>query len=631
MDCERAVAPGPRRRRKKAPTCGALVANLATRPAKTEVDKQRLHDDWMARSAAHGVDYSQPRKEILVEAGAKAQDARAAITFALEHATERQSVVSLPTVLRHALERGTGSTDFDNVKRELVEYGSSGDLVVNGERCTTEAAQQRERELLDVVSRGRGSVKSITDERSATAFLSTTSLNDGQRAAATLILSTADRVVAIQGAAGTGETTMLERTSAYAIEHGFRPCGVAPSSAAARELAKSGIPSHTIASFLKEQKHLIGERTVLVVDESGMVSAKDMHGILHAAEKAGARVVLVGDTQQLKAVEAGRPFAQIQHAGVARVEMGEIQRQHDARLRQAVALAYAGHMRQSVAILGRNIVEIADTSERHTAIARDYARLDSDVRGKVIIVSGTRHDVASINREVREALGLSGKGLEASILVPKDLSRAQARMCLSYQAGDVVQATRTFARLGMKPGDLAQVVECSNGTVTLNRGERQVQWRPAIQTNMVAYKESSREFSVGDQVRATANDRASGLINGERAKVVEINGNRKTIKLETSAGKIVELNAERQLHLDHAYCSTVRAAQVLTCGSVLIDADTTSATSNESLFYTAISRAQDSVTIYTDDKQSLPETMSREDVKHAALDLSRSKTDVLEL
>lgn len=76
------------------------------------------------------------------------------------------------------------------------------------------------------------------------------------------------------------------------------------------------------------------------------------------------------------------------------------------------------------------------------------------------------------------------------------------------------------------------------------------------------------------------------------------------------------------MHLDHGYCSTVHSAQGQTADRVLIEADTRSLTANESSYYVAISRAREEVTIYTDDKAMLPEAMSREDIKSAALEVT---------
>jgi ATP-dependent exoDNAse (exonuclease V) alpha subunit len=100
-------------------------------------------------------------------------------------------------------------------------------------------------------------------------------------------------VSAIQGSAGTGKTTMLSEARTLAEVHGYRMLGLAPSAAAAQELQKAGIDSQTIAAF-KQRDGSLDARTILVLDEAGMVATRDMHRVLEQAEGAQARVVLVG-------------------------------------------------------------------------------------------------------------------------------------------------------------------------------------------------------------------------------------------------------------------------------------------------------------------------------------------------
>lgn len=604
------------------------VANLSTRDKKGEVDRHGLYQGWQKKSQELSVNYAPTLTLAETSAASRETAARAAVTYAVEHTTERQAVVKETALIRAALEHGTSRTDLASIKGELERQTQNGELIVAGGRYTTHAAQTREREMLDVAERGRSAVAPIMQGRQVEKILSATSLNPGQRAAAALVVSTDERVVSIQGAAGTGKTTMLQQVQELAEVHGYRVQGLAPSASAARELVTAGIQSGTIAAFLARANNGLNEKAVLVVDEAGMVSAKDMHQVLHAAEASNARVVLVGDVQQLKAVEAGKPFAQLQAAGIAKVEMGEIQRQSDARLKHAVELAAKGNVERSLVVLNKHIKEIDGSRERYARIAQDYVALSPAERAKTLVVAGTHIARTAINDNVRAELGLVGKGMTVSTLARNDLTHAQARMSLSYQPGDVVEARKYYESIGLQRGDLARVVEGEAGRVTLERADGEhVQWRPALQPNMTAYREASRELSVGDQVRLTANDHTRGIVNGDRATVVAIDCERQTVALQKTDGTSITLDAAKPLHLDHGYCSTVHAAQGQTSERILIEADTQSATANESAYYVAISRARSEVTIYTDDKLMLPEAMGREDIKHAALDVQHDSPD----
>jgi len=602
------------------------VANLATRDRKSEVDLPALRAAWQEKSQSLGVNY-QPQMSVS-HADVRQLGAREALSYAVAHTTERQAVVTETALMRASLEHGTGRTDHASIKDELARQVQSGELIAAGNRYTTHDAQQREREMLDVAAHGRGAVSPIMGDQQARQILSATQLNDGQRAAAALMVTTDERVVAVQGAAGTGKTTMLQQAKELAESQGYRVLGLAPSASAARELEKAGIPSQTLAAFQAQDRNNLNDKTVLVVDEAGMVAAKDMHQLLHKIEAGQARVVLVGDVQQLKAVEAGRPFAQLQEAGIARVEMGEIQRQNDARLKHAVELASTGNVERSLAVLSKHIHEVESNRDRYARIAQDYAALTPAERSQTLVVAGTHIARAEINENVRAELGLTGKGIMVTTLTRNDLTKAQACTSLSYHPGDVVEARKPYESMGMDRGDLARVVDSGGGRVTLERadGER-VQWQPALQHNMNVYRENTRELSVGDQVRLTANDYTRGMINGDRATVVAIDCERQTVGLQKADGGVITLNTAKPLHLDHGYCSTVHSAQGQTAERVMIEADTRSATANEATFYVAISRAREEVAIYTDDKALLPEAMGREDIKYAALDVQSGSRD----
>lgn len=602
------------------------VAALTTRQAKGGVDRLALRQTWQERSRELGVDFAPNLVPASLAFDARVDGARQAVAFAIDHGTERQAVVSEAQLLRAALEHGTGHTDLATIRAEIERQSECGVLIRDCQRYTTLAAQEREREILAVEARGRGAVAPILCKERAEQILAGTKLNPGQQAAAALVVSTDSRIVAIQGAAGTGKTTMLREAKTISETNGYRIVGLAPSAAAARELDKVGIESQTIAAFNQREASGLTPRCVLVVDEAGMVSARDMREVLIRAEAAGSRVVLVGDVQQLKSVEAGKPFAQLQATGIARVEMGEIQRQNNALLRQAVELAARSKAVSSLAVLDRHVVEIEDARERHQAIAQDYVALSAAEREKTLILAGTHTARSAINDKVRGELGLAGQGLVVSTLERKDLTAAQAKSSLSYQAGDVVQAQKAYASLGLAHGALARVVESAAGRVTLAREDGcQVEWRPAVQTNLTSFRERVRELSIGDAVRLTANDHGRGIINGERATVIGIDSGGRTVTLVKPDGERLTLDTARPLHLDHGYCLTVHAAQGQTADRVLIEADTRSATANESAFYVAISRAREQATVYTDDKAMLPEAMGREEEKSAALEVQSNR------
>ena len=600
------------------------VIALATRSSKSGVDRDALRQRWQERSRELGIDFYAEREAITEPAHTLQERARAAsdaLKFAVEHTTERQSIVTEPELLRAALEQGTGATDLESIRGALSAAVARGELIEGEGRYTTPLAQDLEKDLLASELRGRGALIPIMNVGTVRQALTSTGLNDGQRAAVEMVLTGDSRITAVQGSAGTGKTMMLSEARELAETQGYRMIGLAPSAAAARELRNAGIESQTVAAFKHRHKDL-STRSILVVDEAGMIPTRDMYEVVTAAEVAQARVLLVGDVQQLKAIQAGKPFAQLQAAGMTRVEMTEIQRQRDGQLRIAVEYAAQGNVTNSLRLLEDRIIEIRYAQARYQAVAQEFAQLGPEQREHTLVVAGTRAARAAINEYVREELGLTGQGITITTLERKDLTQPQARSAIHFRSGDRVQVSNGYETL--MPGEMATVVGTSDERVILLRecGE-QVDWRPAMQPASIAYEVHSRELAVGDVVRFTANDYVRNLLNGDRAVIAQIDEARSAVTLLRSDGSTIELDARSPLTIEHAYCTTVHSSQGQTCERVIIEADTRSATSNESSYYVAISRARESATIFTDDREMLPESMSRACEKTAALDLKR--------
>ena len=211
------------------------------------------------------------------------------------------------------------------------------------------------------------------------------SLGDGQKAAVALALTTQDRHVGIVGAAGAGKTTSMELIVNQYRAASYEIIGVAPSAAAAHELKSAGCDdTRTLASaLLMKQEQKEGEKPpkrLYVMDESGMVSAKDMDAFLKKVDKEGARTILVGDPLQLSAVEAGSPFAQLLKTGsIQHANIDEIQRQKDPQLRE-IAQAFAkGDAATGVELAKPYMrqVQAADADYAEAALKKDEAKAAS--------------------------------------------------------------------------------------------------------------------------------------------------------------------------------------------------------------------------------------------------------------
>ena len=203
-----------------------------------------------------------------------------------------------------------------------------------------------------------------------------THLSTSQRAAVEQILATKDKIVGLEGVAGAGKTTSLSAIREAAEREGYQVIGLAPTSRAAHKLAESGIESHTLQrQLIRNEAPNDGQKRLFVIDESSLASTKQMNEFFHRLHTSD-RVLLVGDTRQHEAVEAGRPYKQLQEAGMQTAKLGEIVRQKDPALKEAVEQLARGDVHGGIASLEQQgrVHEIVNPQERFSAIAREYSR-----------------------------------------------------------------------------------------------------------------------------------------------------------------------------------------------------------------------------------------------------------------
>ncbi len=596
------------------------ILTIATRPKKTEIDRKILREYWQEKSQEAKIHYSVRLKPH--EKRQSSLNAIPALHFAVDHLLERQSVFTKSQLLREALQYGVGKNTYSEIEEEIKRRVKTGLLLKSDERYTTPEAVKTEKNILQMEVKGRGLSRSVLVMEEAKIAIDQRGLNEGQRNAARLILTSPNQIVGVQGLAGTGKTFMLQRVRELAEKQGFKMIGLAPSASAAEELSKTGMKSQTIASFqFRSTQEDLSSKSILVVDEAGMVSSKQMQFILKTAERSHAKVLLIGDTQQLKAVEAGKPFAQLQAHGMATAGMSEIQRQKNPELKHAVQFAAQGKVAESLSLLEKSITEIKPAEDRHARIAKDYSLLSEEERAKTLLVSGTNEARRAINQKVRENLGLVNQGHSILSLEGKNFTKAQIKTISSYRIGDMIQAERNYKSLGLEKGSLSQVSEIKNAYIVLKKSDGSLmKWKPHQNNKVSVYQLASKEFSPGETVRMTYNDSRKRFNNGDRAQVIKVDEHR-NLHLRKEDGKFLKLDASKPMHLEYGYCSTVHSAQGKTCDRVLIEADTKSLTSAQDNYYVAISRARYEAKIYTDNKERLPEAMSRINQKESALQI----------
>ncbi len=620
--------------RGEASTLEREVIALATRPKKerlTAQERRLLMAHWKETSRAAGIDYNRgerrPGGPALVESSA-----RESMDFAIAHLTERQSVMFDTALMTAAMQHAVGRATHDELRAELTRrIAAIDDAIRNGRliqieaRYTTATAWRTEQSILRTELEGRHRLKPMMDIRRAARAILRTDLNRGQREAAHMMLTTENRVTGVQGSAGVGKTHLIRTAAGVAERHGYRVVVLAPYANQVERLEAEGLRASTLATFLVSKEKGVDESTLIVIDEAGLVPTRQMDATLQVAERHGSRVVLSGDVQQLKAIEAGRPFAQLQANGMQTAIVDQIQRQKAPDLKPAVELAAKGKSRESLAHIDRHVREVSDDKARYTEIAREYAAMTETQRARTLIVSGTNAARRELNTLIRRELGIEGTGREFEMLSRKDLTQAERRNAPSYRIGDCIQPEKDYARAGLKHGELYRVteIETRNRLVVSGEDGRRLEINPRHHAQLSVYEKARSELAPGDWARITRNSPALDVSNGDRMRVLDVSAER--IGFENEKGRRIELDGRHPLHLEHAYATTVHSAQGLSTDRMMVDLDTRSLTTGKDLYYVAISRARYEAKVYTNSRTDLPAAISREPVKSAALDIQRER------
>ena len=395
---------------------------------------------------------------------------------------------------------------------------------------------------------------------------------------------------------------------------GYNVRGFAPSAAAAAVLgAEAGMPSDTVASLLyakQRDENTPKNREIWVIDEAGLLSAKDCHALLHRARAENARVLLVGDTKQLSAVEAGNPFKSLQQHGIAIAQMEQSLRQKNARLKAAVDAIANGdlssgfhHLDQTDSIRG-----VQSQAEQISTIVQDYLALSPIQRQKTLIIANTNAERRSITQAIRQGLQSEGRlavdTFTLTSLKTRDLTIAQAKYAQNYEPGDILIPTQDYRKQQLAKGQQYAVVAIDPNinrlTVEAVNGQR-FELDPSCCERKAVYQTELIPLAPGDSLRWTRNDRAQGRRNGQVFTIDGLDDRGQAI-IRDADDKTAFINLSGRQFVDYALVSTTYASQGKTADRVLAALDQT--TGKES-FYVAASRARHEFVIYTTDETEL--------------------------
>lgn len=389
-------------------------------------------------------------------------------SIALDGITRGQATFTTRDLAMFAHRHSDGKEQFDQVMSavrtspELVALGKDGrgeDRFTSREMIETEQRLARAGDaLVDRVGHGLPATSLQNGGRDAPGS-DGLMLGDQQRDALAHITAKNDLAIVV-GYAGTGKSTMLGVARDEWERAGYQVRGAALSGIAAEGLeGGSGIASRTIASMeyqWEQGRELLGPCDVLVIDEAGMIGTRQMERVLGEAERAGAKVVLVGDAEQLQAIEAGAAFRSLaERHGAA--EINEVRRQHEDWQRDATRALATGRTGEAIhAYEQHGMVEAAETREqaRASLVDRWDAQRTAAPDQTRIILTHTNAEVRDLNLAARDRLRDAGE-------LGQDVAVSAERGAREFASGDRIMFLKNDRGLGVKNGTLGKVERVS--------------------------------------------------------------------------------------------------------------------------------------------------------------------------
>lgn len=576
--------------------------------------------------------------------------AQLAVASAIRILSEREAAFNVHLLAKTALDLGLKGVTVDSVEHRIGQLVDNRQLIPGVARpgdqnitmVTTQEALRTEESILKAVEAGARKAVPIVSAQDAPARLqevATRPLNAGQLAAATLILSSADRTVTVQGVSGAGKSTMLNSVARVAETEGRDITGLAFQNKMVADLAEgAGIEARTIASFVLSHERFLTERdtpryeaarekfagAILLVDETSMVSSDDMLKLHRITEALGVdKLVLVGDRQQLSSIDAGKSFAMIQAAGGTMARMDENIRigdpnrpltEEEKKLKIVAELANVGKAGKALGVLGDKVVEADNPAD--TAAAMWLALPESERKVTAVFASG-RETREVINVAIQDGLAqegqLKGEGIHLTVFERVNHTREELRYASTYRQGQTLDVGRGGAQdVGLAKGryDITRVL--ANGKVELSDGRRRIRFDPQKlsptekRDRLELTEKKDVHIREGDRIRWTANDKPRELHNAALARVLSVDANGVTV--ETAGKQTLTLEAGDPMlsRLDLAYSLNMHMAQGITTDkAITVMASYERNLSNQRLFNVGVTRVRNELTMVVDDKDKL--------------------------
>ncbi|HEX8556402.1 MAG TPA: MobF family relaxase [Sphingomonas sp.] len=577
----------------------------------------------------------------------RAYAAAQAVASAVRDLGEREAAYHRLEIVRVALAR-RGPILVSDVEARIDLLTAKGRLIASsGLMVTTEGARALEQAHLDAVRAGQGQSAAMVPVLEAPARaqeaareLGLRRLNPGQAAAASLILSSSDRVVNVQGAAGRGKSAALAPVVAIARAEGRTTLAVSSYNTTARELGqKTDAPWSTLAKLLGQHRRVIDGKAspadlaksvaelggaVLLLDEASQVGTYDMERLVRLANLTGmARLVLTGDKDQTGAIGSGKPFQQSQEAGHATAHLTENLRSASPMMKTVTAALERGDVSGAFNALRPATIEVPRGGQPAVA-ARLWAAMETGQRDETLLIASGRAMRSAANQaaqaELKAAGEIDGRGVRVAVLDRVTMTREHSRQIEAYEQGRIVEFRTNLRTQGFGQGEQGVVMDVVDDRVRIRTASGEIRdFRPDKLPKNLKYDAVSVfewkevELHRGDRIRWTDSDHGRGLLNGDLARVEEVGGG-KLVASSLADGTVHEIGRDDRMlrRLDLAYAVNVHIAQGMTIkNGIMMMSSGERNLNTRKVFVTAATRISESPKLVVDDGRKIERAINR--------------------
>jgi len=586
-----------------------------------EISTERVHNLQQERMTP---DERQALRDSLNEAQTKSHSPQinrgvheASLAYSQGHIFERLSVAREHEVLTEALRHGRGNVELSDLQGSLSLERVKGTLISAGDEIATLATLQRERDMIAVVHRGTDRYDHLGK---GCDFEPSDKLRPEQRHAVEAVLDSRDLAINVRGAAGTGKTVTLREIDRGLRDAGHEVLAVAPTRSAVDELERVGFrDAMTVSRLLEDQERQGALRgKILIVDEAGMVSGRQMQSLLHLAEAQEARIVFSGDTRQIPSVEASDALRILEReSDLKSVSLTEVQRQTNSLYREAVKTMRHSPEEGFVQLEKLGAIREVSIFDRGQIVAELHREFRTEGRDTLVVAS-THAEISQLTdaiRQDRKEHGELGVGHSFDRYVSLQWTRAQKQELSNYQEGQILQFHRD-TKLAKRHESLEVVRTGPESLVARKETGEEVNISPKQTRAFSVYERQPIEVAPGDSLMLTANRRGPEFraTNGELVKVSSLDGG--AIRLED--GRTLPANYHEYTY---GYAVTAHRSQGKTVDSVIISADVM----KKELFYVAASRGRSEIAVVTSGREQLRESVGVSTMRQSAIELARKQ------